>query len=232
LASKTSENSPSPIGWERAGVRVRGEGAVSSREVYGEGGAGGTMPPRIVLLPGSRTKELKRHLPVLLEAAKLIQAGCPATWRMVLPSDELVQRARALLPAEPRIELPVGGLAEVLAQADLALASSGTVTMECAFFGVPTVVLYKVSWPEYEVGRRIVKIKHIAMPNLLAGESLFPEFVQQDAIPPKIAQAALELLNDSKRRDLLREKLARVIGSLGGPGAARRDARAVVGLLE
>ena len=104
--------------------------------------------------------------------------------------------------------------------------------MECAFFEVPTVVLYKVSWPEYEVGRRIVKISHIAMPNLLAGETLFPEFIQQDAIPPKIAQAALELLDDSKRRDVLREKLARVIGSLGGPGAAQRAARAIVGLLE
>jgi lipid-A-disaccharide synthase len=137
-----------------------------------------------------------------------------------------------MLPTRPRIDLRVGGLDRVLAQADLAIAASGTVTMECAFFGVPTVVLYKVGWLEFEVARRLVRVKHIAMPNLLADETVFPEFIQNHATPATLAGAALEFLNSPERREQARTKLARVIGTLGGPGAAGRAARAVVKLLE
>jgi lipid-A-disaccharide synthase len=195
--------------------------------------AGQAVPaaPLIALLPGSRVKELNRHLPVMIEAARIIERERPARWRMVLPGEELAQAAKARLPSGLPIEVQVGGLAEVLSRAGLAIASSGTVTMECAFFGVPTVVLYKVSRPEFEVARRIVHVRHIGMPNLLAGEAVFPEFIQQQATPANLAAAALELLNDTVRREHIHRRLAEVIASLGRPGAARRAARAVIGLL-
>jgi len=187
---------------------------------------------RVVLLPGSRERELKRHLPPLLEAARRIAARQRTRWRMVLPNEALAGRARAQAPEGLDLEVQAGGLAEALAWADLALASSGTVTMECAFFGVPAVVLYKLSWAEFQVARRIVKVPHIAMPNLLAGRTVYPEFIQDQATPDALAGAALELLENAERRAWVKEQLAAVVRSLGEPGAARRAARAVLRLLD
>jgi lipid-A-disaccharide synthase len=100
---------------------------------------------QVLLLPGSRMKELQRHLPVILGALKLIREKLPQTHgRIVLPDEVLASQARALgVPAE--VEIQIGKLSDALATADLAIASTGTVTMECAFFGVPTVTLYKTS---------------------------------------------------------------------------------------
>ena len=187
--------------------------------------------PLVVLLPGSRVKELKRHLPVMVEVAKNILASQPVTLRMVLPSEELAETARVFTASLPQIQTQVGGLAEALSLAELAIASSGTVTMECAFFGVPTVVLYKISWPEFQIGKRIVRVKYIAMPNLLASELVFPEFIQDDATPDNLSRAALEFLQDGARREQTQVKLKQVIASLGEPGASRRAAVAVVKLL-
>jgi lipid-A-disaccharide synthase len=102
--------------------------------------------------------------------------------------------------------------------------------MECAFFGVPTVALYKTSWSTYQVAKRIVKVKYLAMPNILADESLFPEFIQDAATPDSIAEATLELLNDAPRRSRIRARLGEIVGSLGGPGASERAASAVLAL--
>jgi lipid-A-disaccharide synthase len=187
---------------------------------------------RVVLLPGSRNRELKRHLPVLLDAARLIAERRPVAWRMVLPSQALAESVRGQVAGIENLQVQAGGLEEALRWADLALASSGTVTMECAFFGVPAVVLYKLSWAEFQVARRIVKVPYIAMPNLLAGQSIYPEFIQHEATPAKLAGAALELLENADRRSWVKAQLAAVVKSLGEPGAARRAARVILDLLD
>lgn len=188
-------------------------------------------PARVLLLPGSRAGELKRHLPVVLQTAAQIAAAHPAHFKMVLPTEQLLARAKRLLSGSPPIELQSHGLPEALAEADLALASTGTVTMECACFQVPTVAFYKTSWSTYQIGKRIVKVKYLAMPNLLANEPVFPEFVQHEATPENIAREAFSLLQDVKRRQAMREKLSQVVNSLGEPGAARRAAEAVANLM-
>ena len=187
--------------------------------------------PQILLLPGSRVKELQRHLPVMLGAWKLIREKLPQSQaRIVLPDEELAAQAKALgAPAD--VEIQIGKLSDALANADLAIASTGTVTMECAFFGVPAVTLYKTSWATYELGKRIVKVKSLTMPNLLAGEEVFPEFIQNQATPENISRAALELLQNESRRKTIKTKLAQIVSSLGGPGASVRAARTIVGLL-
>jgi len=184
--------------------------------------------PEILLLPGSRTSELKRHLPVMLPAMKLIWEKSPlAKARMVLPDESLAQLARSL---GANLEIQIGDLPKALAAADVAIASTGTVTMECAFFGVPTVTLYKTSRLTYEIGKRIVTVKSLTMPNLLSGEAVYPEFVQDDATPENIARAALDLLQDGSRRAKIRSQLATIVSSLGHPGATDRAAAAVVDL--
>jgi len=188
--------------------------------------------PMLLLLPGSRDSELKRHLPVMLAVAQRIHTQRPVFLRMVLPTERLAELAKPKTTSLPRLDVQVGNLAESLAEATVAIASTGTVTVECAYFGVPTVAIYKAAWSDYLIARQIVRVKHLAMPNLLAGEEIYPEFIQHKATPDNIARAALELLNDSERRSAVKTKLAQVIESLGEPGASRRAARAVLSLLE
>lgn len=184
---------------------------------------------QILLLPGSRVDELRRHLPVMLRAFELIQEKFPAAKaKMVLPNESLVQLAKS---PSTNLEIQIGNLPEALAQADVAIASTGTVTMECAFFGVPAVTLYKTSWSTYQIARRIVSVKWATMPNILADEEIYPEFIQGAATSKNIAQAALDLLQDEPRRQAVKEKLAKVIASLGAPGANSRAAKAIVKLL-
>ena len=213
---------------------------------------------QILLLPGSRADEVRRHLPMLLDTLQLIQEKLPAvTAKIILPNNDALAssvawefirrlgiRVRLSGPLtfasaqgfarkyNPGLELQAGNLSEALANADLAITKSGTITMECAMFGVPAVVFYKTSWPTYVIGRQIVTVKYLAMPNLLADAPIYPEFIQHAATPKKISQAALEILRDPARRQSVETRLAEIVKSLGGPGAAARAADAIVSLLK
>ena len=187
-------------------------------------------PPIVLLLPGSRRGELQKHLPPMLGALKLIQEKLPAAKaKMVLPDESLVQLAKSL-GVTANVEIQIGDLPQALAEADVAIASTGTVTMECAFFGLPTVTLYILSWLNYQIGIRILTSKWLTMPNILADEVVYPEFLQYDATPENLSRAALELLQDESRRTKIKSQLAGIVASLGEPGAANRAATAVLSL--
>lgn len=213
--------------------------------------------PCVVLLPGSRTDEVRRHLPIVIEALELLRRELPQVeGLMVLPNNESLAatvswefirrlRIKVLLTGpltlsdakafaakyDARLKIQIGGLADALTKADLAITKSGTVTMECALHGVPAVVFYKTSWPTYFIGKQIITVKYLAMPNLIADEPIYPEFVQQTATSENISQAALELLRNEKRRAEVQGKLAQVIASLGSAGAPQRAADAILSLL-
>jgi lipid-A-disaccharide synthase len=186
--------------------------------------------PTILLLPGSRRGELQKHLPPMLGALKLILEKLPAAKaKMVLPDESLVQLAKSL-GVTANVEIQIGDLPNALAEADVAIASTGTVTMECAFFGVPTVTLYKLSWLNYQIGIRILTAKWLTMPNILADEEVYPEFLQHAATPENLSRAALELLQNENRREKIKSQLAKIVSSLGEPGAAGRAAMAILSL--
>ncbi|MCU0784691.1 MAG: lipid-A-disaccharide synthase [Verrucomicrobia bacterium] len=190
-----------------------------------------TRPSEILLLPGSREDEVRRHWPVVTGAFELLRRELPTLrGKIVLPNDALAQSARSF-SVPTGLEIQVGGLASALTEADLAITKSGTITMECAIFGVPALVFYRTSWPTYFIAKQIVRVRHLAMPNLLAVEELFPEFIQHAATPEKIARAALDLLNDPTRRETVKAKLAKIVASLGGRDATTRAADAVARLL-
>jgi lipid-A-disaccharide synthase len=190
-----------------------------------------SQAPTVLLLPGSRRAELKRHLPVILRAARLIAARQPAKFKLVAPCEEMAALVRAFPGgATSEIEIQIGHLEEALSEATVAIASTGTVTLECAYFGVPTVALYKTSLWTYLIARQLVTVNFLSMPNLLANESLYPEFIQHQATAANLAGAALDLLDNPARRAEIQSKLARVISTLGGPGAARRAAAAILKL--
>ena len=188
----------------------------------------------LLLLPGSRVSELRRHLPPMLGAWTRIKSVHPdIRARMVLPNDEMMRLARDIGgPALDSISLQIDGLSEALTTATAAIASTGTVTLECAVFGVPTVAMYRTSWPTYLIGRQIVQVKYLAMPNLLADELLYPEFIQSAATAGNLANATLEFLNQKECRDAVKTELMSVVESLGTPGANQRSAEFILALFE
>ena len=165
------------------------------------------------------------------EALLGLKSQADLRWKVIVPNDALAEQARAEFGGVSGGEIRSGGLAEALAQADLAIASTGTVTLECAWFGVPTIAIYKTSWSTYEIGKRIIKVPFLAMPNILAGEALFPELIQNEATGEKIAEATLNLLRNPAQRQTVRGKLKKLVAWLGEPGATERAADAIIELL-
>jgi lipid-A-disaccharide synthase len=175
--------------------------------------------------------ELRRHLPVMLSALKLIRDKLPSVKaKMILPNQELQVLADKLSAPPANFEFQIGNLPQALAEADVAIASTGTVTMECAFLGVPTVTLYKTSWFNWEIAKRIATVKWATMPNILANDEVFPEFIQGAATPENIAGAALKLLQDESSRVQIKRRLAEVVSTLGTAGASTRAATAILSL--
>ena len=187
--------------------------------------------PTLLLLPGSRRGELIRHLPVMLEAARRVRAAAGARLLIVMPSESLAGFVRPMLPADLPVEMQVGELSQALQSSTAALACTGTVTLECAWFGLPTVTLYKTSALTYAIGRRIVTVPYLSMPNLLANAPVMPEFIQDAATPEALAGALGPFFAHSVARARAIESLAQVRARLGPPGASPRAAAAILGLL-
>ncbi len=185
--------------------------------------------PTLLLLPGSRVREIRKHLPVMLEAARRITAEHKIRLRVVLPSASMQNLARSVADLFG-VAVQTGELATALSSATVAIAASGTVTMECAYFNVPTVVIYKTSMSTYLLGRQFIKVKYLAMPNLLADQQIYPELIQSEASAENIYTAAKDLLNNQERRAAIKTQLQKVIASLGEPGASFRAARAILSL--
>lgn len=188
----------------------------------------------VALLPGSRKGEVSSMLALLLDAAGIL-ARSMAGISFVLPLAPTVDLAdveKAVLDSGLDVTVLQGKTHEAIKVSDLALAVSGTVTLEAAILGTPAVIVYRVSRLSSMVGRTLIKSHHVGLINILAGETLFPELIQEDAQPVHIAHAALDLLSDPGKMAGLKERLSRTAASLGGPGAARRAARLAVDLME
>jgi lipid-A-disaccharide synthase len=185
----------------------------------------------IGLLPGSRAAELDRHLPVLLGAAERIATRHPGT-HFALPIAPAVPAG----PVEARLRasrVPVlalrGEAYRIMAAADLLLTASGTATLEAACFGTPMVVLYRLSRLSYVIARLLVRgVSHIALPNIVAGRTVVPELIQDQATAARVGAVALALLDDPAALVAQRAALLDVRARLGASGAGLRAARAVL----
>ena len=116
----------------------------------------------------------------------------------------------------------------VLASADVALTASGTATVQTALHDTPMVIVYRLSPMTYRLGKRLVNVTTVGMVNLIAGERIVPELIQDAFTPDAVAREAISMLTDRARAAKIREGLARVRAKLGGPGASRRAAEAVL----
>jgi len=185
----------------------------------------------LAVLPGSRGGELDRHLPVFGGTlARLDGAG----WRgrVVVPSlDRHLERIRAAVAGWHGAPLVVAGETEkwgAFAAADAALAASGTVTLELAAAGVPAVVAYKVSPLSAAVGRRLIRVPHVGLVNILLGEDVMPEYLQEACAPDRLAPALQALLADDKARAAQRARFRDAMALLRGPAGGPAEAAAGV----
>ena len=111
------------------------------------------------------------------------------------------------------------------------MVCSGTATLESTYFGLPMVLLYKVAWLTWVVGKRLIKIPFIGLPNVLAGREIIREFLQDEAHPEVIANELIQLLEHDATRRAQQHAQAQVVASLGERGAARRAAEAIAGVM-
>lgn len=182
--------------------------------------------PLLTLLPGSRAGEATRHLGPLIDCAARLHRERACSFLLALPAG-LGERFREPIRGSS-IQLVEGETWDAIAHADLALAASGTVTVEAALLGTPLVTFYKVSGLSWRMGRFLVKVPHYSMVNLVAGRRVIPELMQNEMSGENLAAEARRLLEDSEARSRMREELARVAASLSGTEDPMEKAATVV----
>jgi len=169
----------------------------------------------------------------MLKAAQQIAWQMPGVQFLLLKAPTIANEALSASLAQAGLEIRVADSLpyDALQLMEAAIVASGTATLEAALMGVPMVVVYRTSWPTYLAARLVVRVPHIAMVNVIAGEQLVPEFVQHRATPKRLAAAVVGLLRDAERRAAMQTALRDVAGRLGPPGAVERAAAAVRELL-
>lgn len=188
----------------------------------------------VLLLPGSRKQEIRMLLPVMLEAAKLLLKEKPDT-RFFLPVASGIDRGQ-LETEISRVGVPVEMTDEyrysLMSVADAAIATSGTVVMEAALLGLPCVVVYRMARLNYMIGRLLVHVEHISLPNLLLEKRVQPELLQDEAEPARIVEEIQKLYVGEPERERTVEELRKASAKLGAPGASRRAAEKILAAAE
>lgn len=178
----------------------------------------GSDQPVLLLLPGSRNSEVKRLLPIFCRAAARLRERMPEL-RVVLPTlPSVEERVRTGLEKSPVPVLVVASEAEkfsAFAAADAALAASGTVTLELAVAGVPTVVAYKVNPVSAWIGRRVIRVPWITLTNIILDQPLIPELIQEACRPDRLSDELHAVLTDRVLRAQQRDGAAKVLRKIG-----------------
>ncbi|NWG04239.1 MAG: lipid-A-disaccharide synthase [Syntrophaceae bacterium] len=185
------------------------------------------------LLPGSRLHEVERLLPALLESAHLLQREIPEL-QFILPLAPGLPKTMVASFIQKR-SVPVtvveGLNYDVMNLSELLITASGTATLEGAILGKPMIIIYRVSFFSYWIGRAMIRVEHIGLVNLVAGKEVAPELIQKDVRPERIADEAFRILRNPILRQKMTESMAEVRQKLGKPGAAQRAAQIVLSLL-
>ena len=185
---------------------------------------------RLALLPGSRVGEVRRHWAPMADAAAALSRRFPLEV-VVLRAPGLPDK---LFPGaiERGFSFSSGIHYPMLAATDLAFVASGTATLEAALCGTPMIVVYKTSAASFAIGKRLVRVPWISLVNIVAGEEVVPELLQEQVHAARLEREGAALLDDATRLAKMRAALARVEGLLGPPGGSERAADAVLEVVE
>ena len=196
----------------------------------------GVAPSQMLigLFPGSRRAELKRHLPVMLEAAERIYQEHPDVAFLVCVAPVFGERELPALLRQTSAPITVkfGEPTATLAAVDAAMVVSGTMTLHAALLQVPMVIIYKAAPLTFLVARWLVRVPFIGLPNLIAGEAVVPELLQEQATPAAMADHILGWLTDPEQLSRLQKRLAVIRGRLGQPGGSSEAASIILRWLE
>lgn len=188
----------------------------------------------IGLLPGSRKREVDSLLPIMLRAAELIQAKDPAV-QFVIPRASTIPRERLdkyIAASTVQVRVVDSFRYNVRSVMDFAIVASGTATLETGLLLCPMVILYRVSWLTWMIGRLIVDIPYIGLINIIAEKGVVPELLQGRCTPEAVAQSSLDIIESPAETARIRAELGRVKEKMGGPGASRRVAEELVEMIE
>jgi lipid-A-disaccharide synthase len=188
-------------------------------------------PKLVGLLPGSREREVRRILPAMLAAATLLkQRDREMRFEVSAASAKMTVLIEKIAAACGFIGVPisVGNAASLMQRAAVGMVASGTATMEASFFRFPFVLIYKVSWLTFIPGRLLVRVQHLGMPNILAGRTMIPEFIQHQARPEAITDAVWELYSNESLRASMIQGMDEVILQLTEIEAGHRAAEVVL----
>lgn len=183
----------------------------------------------IALLPGSRKREVLRHLPVIVKASKMIQNHFRDVQFLVLRSSAVKEKKfiKILQNTELPLKIVKDKTYDCLNISDFVLTASGTATLETALMNKPMIVIYKISLLTYLLLKHQIKIPYISLVNVVAGKRIVPEFIQYQARPRTIANKAIEILSNEKIGEDIKRELSRVREKLGKGGASRRAAEII-----
>lgn len=179
----------------------------------------------VLLMPGSRPKEIKNMLPIFIETAKLIKKKMPDV-DFAMPKAKTISKdvlEQSIKASGLEIKLVEGHNYDLFSVADIAVAKSGTVTLEASLCDLGSVIVYKTDPVFYHIAKLVVTIPFISLPNIIANREVLPELIQDDFTPEKTAQKVEELL-EPKRNKQMHEDLAEVKARLGEKGAVKRVA--------
>lgn len=186
--------------------------------------------PVVMLMPGSRVQEVQELLPPMLQAAELIHNQQPDC-QFYLPAASTISRAM-LRDFVDGFKVPVqiaeDKVYDLMQISRVAIAASGTATLETTLLSVPTVIVYKVAPLTYWLGKYLVKIPYVGLPNIIAGHKVVPELLQDEVTPEKIARETISLLQDTPERQQMLSELALAKAKLGECGAVGRVARVIL----
>jgi lipid-A-disaccharide synthase len=191
--------------------------------------------PVIGFLPGSRDGEIARHLPIMINAARILHRKIDYVKFLISLAPEVKRTYVEGIIKKHKIafafELVADSSEKVFERSTLVVAASGTVTLEAAISGTPMVIIYKVSPISYWVGRAMIKVKHVGLANLIAGRKIVPELLQKEASPIRISDTVFEMLGDPSGLERVRLELLNIRDLLGGPGASERVADIALGMM-
>ena len=177
--------------------------------------------PLVALLPGSRRNEMERHTQPLLDTIALLSQEQPDIQFVLAGLSSLSDSYYDPFSQLESVKIVRDNPYPMMAHADVAIVASGTATLETAYLGTPLVVIYKIALVSYLIGKLLVDIEHIAMPNLIIGDRAVPELIQSEASGQTIATEALKLLTDSPVKRKMLNKLETLKELLGQPGCAK-----------
>ncbi|WP_110954108.1 lipid-A-disaccharide synthase [Anaerosinus massiliensis] len=190
--------------------------------------------PVVLLLPGSRAQEITSLLPVMLEGAEKIQEDHP-NCQFFLPvastiSQEMLQNM--MKDYKVNVSFVHENIYDLMNIANVGIAASGTVTLEAAILNLPVVVVYKMPSITYFIGKLLVKIPNISLPNIVANERIIPELLQDEVTAEHIACEAITLLEENEKSEMVHQNLLKMKKTLGEQGAVRRVAEEVLSMID